>query len=153
MKKKRILFVCKHNRFRSKVAEGFFKKYNRNKFYEGYSAGLLPGEYPLDGAQIKIAKNFGINLKGKPKPATMDLLKKIDIVVIVADNVPPEVLSNKKYGREEIVWKIRDVYTNNYDDIKKTISQIEKKVIEFIENLKSKKYDYFLDDQQSKRFD
>ncbi len=136
MKKKRILFVCKHNRFRSKVAEGFFKKYNMNKNYEAYSAGLLPGEYPLDKMQIKIAKEFGINLVGKPKPATMDLLRKINIVVIVADNVPPEILSNKKYGREEIVWKIADVYTNNYDDNKKTISQIGKKVVEFVEGLK-----------------
>ncbi len=136
MEKKRILFVCKHNRFRSKVAEGFFKKYNRNKNYVGLSAGLLPGVYPLDAMQVKVAKDFGIILKGKPQPVTMDLLKKIEVVVIVADNVPPEVLSNKKYGRAERVWKIGDVYTHNYEDNKKTISQIEKKVVEFVGELK-----------------
>lgn len=136
MKKKRILFVCKHNRFRSKVAEAFFKKYNLNKNYEARSAGILPGVYPLDKMQIKVSRDFGIDLKGKPKPITMDLLKKIDIVVIVADNVPSEVLSNKKYGRAERIWNISDVYTHNYNDNKKTISQIEKKVIEFVEELR-----------------
>ncbi len=133
---KNILFVCKHNRFRSKTAEAFFKKYNRNKFYEAYSAGLLPGKYPLEKMQVKVAKSFGINLKGKPKPVTMDLLMKMDVVVIVADNVPAEVLSNQKYGREERIWKIPDVYTNNYRDVEKVIAQIEKKVIEFIQELK-----------------
>ncbi len=133
---KNILFVCKHNRFRSKTAEAFFKKYNRNNIYGVRSAGLLPGVYPLEEAQVKVAKEFGINLKGKPKPVTMDLLRKIDIVVVVADNVPAEILSNQKYGREERVWKIPDVYTNNYGDIKKVIAKIEKKVLEFVEELK-----------------
>ncbi len=130
-----ILFVCKHNRFRSKVAEAFFKKYNRNKNYFAYSAGLLPGKYPLENTQVNVAKSFGINLEGKPKPATMDLLMKMNIVVIVADNVPPKILSNKKYNREEKVWKIRDVSTNNYEDIAKVIAQIEKKVIGLVREL------------------
>ena len=77
MNKVNILFICKHNRFRSKVAEAFFKKYNKNSKYEGYSAGLIPGPYPLDKEQTKVAKKFGIKLTGKPKPITTNLLRKI----------------------------------------------------------------------------
>lgn len=145
--------MCKHNRFRSKVAEAFFNKLNKNKNYKAYSAGLLPGRYPLDAMQVKIAKEFGINLKGKPKPVSMDLLIKINTMVIVADNVPIDVFGNKKYGREEYIWNIPDSVNNDADETREIISKIEKRVIEFVGRLKSKKYDYFLDDRQTRRFD
>ena len=41
MGKKRILFVCKHNIFRSQVAENLFNKLNKNKKYISDSAGLI----------------------------------------------------------------------------------------------------------------
>ena len=133
-----ILFVCKHNRFRSKVAEAFFKRYNKNESYKAYSAGLLPGGYPLDKIQIKVAKEFGINLKGKPKPISMDLLVKTNIVVIVADNVPSEIFHNKKYSREEIVWKIADTKNNNPKEVYDIIKKIEKRVEHLVESLHEK---------------
>jgi len=37
----KILFVCKHNRFRSKVAEAFFNKLKKNKKIKAESAGLV----------------------------------------------------------------------------------------------------------------
>jgi len=133
---KNVLFVCKHNRFRSKVAEAFFKKYNKNKNYKAYGAGLLPGRYPLEEMQIRVAKEFGINLKGRPKPIKMDLLMKMNIVVIVADNVPSEIFKNKEYGRQEIIWNIHDDYTGDYNNVRNIISQIEKKVLELVKELK-----------------
>jgi protein-tyrosine-phosphatase len=133
---KNILFICKHNRFRSKVAEAFFKKYNKNKNYKPFSGGLLPGRYPLEEMQIKVAKEFGINLKGRPKPIKMDLLMKMSIVVIVANNVPSEIFKNEKYDRQEIIWNIHDDYTGDYNDVRNIIAQIEKKVLELIRELK-----------------
>ena len=135
-KVKRILFICKHNRFRSKVAEAFFNKYqkidapphlkrcglncarflddrsadhilkdvvlgrhcrhNKNKDYVAISAGLLPGRYPLDKLQTRVAKKFGLKLNGKPKAITTEVLMKTYLMVIVADNVPPEIFNNQK---------------------------------------------------------
>ena len=133
---KNILFVCKHNRFRSKVAEAFFKKYNKNKKYFAMSAGLLPGRYPLDKEQVKIAREFGINIHGKTKPITMDLLIKTRIMVFVADIVPVEIFGKAKYKRKEYIWKIKDSVNNRDEDIREIISEIKSKIIEFVESLK-----------------
>lgn len=133
---KNLLFVCKHNRFRSKVAEAFFNKYNKNKNYKAYGAGLLPGRYPLDEIQVKVAKEFGINLKGKPKPITTDLLRKTDFLIIVADNVPPEIFDSKKYGKKEEIWNIQDTVNDEEGEVRQIILKIEKKVIEFVKELK-----------------
>ena len=132
---KLILFVCKHNRFRSKVAEAFFKKYNKNSKYEGHSAGLIPGHYPLDKTQREVAKEFGISLSGKPKPITTDLLRKMHTMVIVADNVPSEIFNNKKYHRNELFWNIEDDYSGKDEDIKKIIEKIETRVKDFVRSL------------------
>ncbi len=133
---KKILFVCKHNRFRSKVAEMFFNKYNKNKNYVAIGAGLLPGGYPLDKVQVKVAKEFGIKLSGKPKPITTGLLRKINTLVIVADNVPSEIFQSKKYGLQEYRWEIKDVVRGDEEEVREIISRIEKKVKEFVKELK-----------------
>ena len=132
---KNILFVCKHNRFRSKVAEAFFNKLNKNKSYSAFSAGLIPGTYPLDKEQTKVAERFGIKLTGRPKPITIDLLKKIYLMVIVADNVAPEVFNNQKYGVKEDLWNIEDDYTGDATRISSIIKRIEDKVKNLVETL------------------
>lgn len=134
-RKTNILFVCKHNRFRSKVAEAFFKKYNKNKNYVVNSAGLFPGRYPLDERQIKVANKFGIKLSGKPKPITTDLLVKTDIGIIVADNVPPGIFEAEKYGKKIIVWNIEDDHTGLEENIEPIIIKIRDKVEEYVESL------------------
>ena len=42
-KKTNILFVCKYNRFRSKIAEAYFNKINKNKLVSVKSAGIIRG--------------------------------------------------------------------------------------------------------------
>ena len=135
MSKKSILFVCKHNRFRSKIAEAFFKKYNKNKDYFASSAGLFPGRYPLDERQVKSASKFGIKLSGKPRPITTDLLVKTDIGIIVADNVPASIFEAEKYGKKIIVWSIEDDHSGLEENIEPIIKRIEDKVKEYVESL------------------
>jgi len=134
-KVKNILFVCKHNRFRSKVAEAFFNKFNKNKSYVASSAGLIPGGYPLDDLQVKVAKEFGIKFKGKPQAITTDLLRWMNLMIIVADNVPREIFKNKKYGREELVWNIKDDDGSGAEETYKVIKKIENKVKYFVRTL------------------
>ncbi len=134
--KQNILFVCKHNRFRSKVAEAFFNKLNKNKNYQSSSAGLIYGEYPLDRIEVNVAKKIGLKLNGKPKPLNMKLLGRQDIVVIVADNIPLNLFNGGRYGKKKIVWKIPDVVTHTEDEVRKIINDIESHVKKFVESLK-----------------
>ena len=114
----------------------FFNKFNKNKNYVAIGAGLLPGGYHLDKVQVKVAKEFGIKLSGKPKPITTGLLRKINTLVIVADNVPSEIFQSKKYGLQEYRWEIKDVVRCDEEEVRESISRIEKKVKEFVKELK-----------------
>ena len=77
-----ILFICKFNRFRSKVAEAYFKKINKNPKNQAKSAGLIVGT-ALNRHQKARAREFGIKLTGRPKPLTAELLVWADFFVIV----------------------------------------------------------------------
>ena len=133
---KKILFICKYNRFRSKIAEAIFKKLNKNKKIKVKSAGIIKGSY-LDKNQIEVAKKIGIKLKGQPIGVSTQLLKWQDTIVIAANDVPQEIFrDNKKYGKKLIVWKIPDVEDENKKEIAKIIMSIEKKVKSLIKNSK-----------------
>jgi len=129
--------VCKYNRFRSKIAEILFKKYNQNKLYEARSAGVIKGAYPLDDKEVSVAKEMGINLKGRPQGLSNDLLIWQDIIIVVADDVPAVLFKeNKKYGKKLIIWKVPDFKHGKKQEIKKIINSIEDYVIKFSKQLK-----------------
>ena len=137
---KNILFVCKYNRFRSQVAEQFFKKYNKSKNIKVRSAGIFKGNYPLYPPQVESAKKFGININKKPETITMPLLTNSDLIVIVADDVPKEIfLYEGKYLQEVIVWKIPDNFDGNEKKLKDIIKNIELKVEKLIRDLNNQK--------------
>jgi len=68
-----ILFVCKWNRFRSKLAEAYFKKVNKNKKIKVKSAGLIKG-WPLSKNQIRLAEKFDIKI-GEENKMTSETIK------------------------------------------------------------------------------
>lgn len=143
MKKKiNILFVCRYNRFRSRVAESYFKKINRNKNISVKSAGLIKGLSPLDKTQVAItsSKEFKLNIRGKPQGLSSKLLAWQNIIIIVANDVPLKVFvfdKNKEYSKKVIVWKIRDSKTgSDKKDVKRAIKEIIKKVDSFVKKLK-----------------
>ena len=104
MGKKNILFVCKWNRFRSKIAEAFFNKYNRNENYKARSAGVVRGHLPLNKNEVSGAKKFGINLGERPRGLTSELMGWQDIIIIVANDVPGILFEdNKNHGKKTIV--------------------------------------------------
>lgn len=123
-----ILFVCKHNAFRSKIAESFFNKLNKNRNIKVKSAGIMRG-MRISKYIIETAKNFGIKIKGKPRGISSELLKWQDMIVIVADDVPPEIFYYRmKYGKKLIVWKIPDTESDNVEEIKRIIFEIKLKI-------------------------
>ena len=130
---KNILFVCKHNMFRSKIAEIYFNKINRNKNIKAESAGLIKGNLPLDKQEVNVAKEFGIKLKGNPKGLSIDLIKKQNLIIIVANDVPKETFNKKEYINFKtttiIKWKIMDKIGGDSDfKIRKIIKLIIGKV-------------------------
>ena len=130
-----LLFICKANRFRSRVAEAIFNHHNKNKKVEVKSAGVN-----LDTIRLYVAKIIIdlLNKKGikmndeKSRPVDENLIKWADKIVIVADNVDPNLFPKEK--RE--VWKIEDADESEVEKVKIIINKIEGKVKYFLKTLK-----------------
>jgi len=142
---KRILFVCKHNIFRSRIAEELFKKLIKKKDYKALSAGIIKWnkrDLRKDGgfeAEKRVAKKKGINLSVKSRGLSSSLLRDTDIVVIVADDVSFEIFKDKSFGGKLISWKIPDVKDENKDKERvalKIILLIEEKIKKFVRRLR-----------------
>src|SRR3989344_4347445 len=120
VKKINILFVCRHNLFRSQIANAFFKKLNKNKKYQSESAGIIKWskkdlvndkDYEIEK---KISRRHGININKPSKCVTSSLLKKTDILIIVADDVSNKIFNNEKsFNGKLIVWKASDIKIND----------------------------------------
>jgi protein-tyrosine-phosphatase len=124
MKKINILFVCRYNRFRSRIALAYFNKINKNKNIKAKSAGLIRGN-SLNPFTVEIAKEFDLNIRGKTQGLSSKLMAWQNVTIIVANDVPPQVFNrNKRYGKKVIVWKIKDVNEKDKPAIKKIIKSI-----------------------------
>ncbi|MAG40101.1 hypothetical protein CMI41_03980 [Candidatus Pacearchaeota archaeon] len=124
----KILFICKYNRFRSKIAEALFNKLNKNPKFSSRSRGIIKGR-PVSDILHQIAKKMNFEIKTRPKGiSTLDLIWQ-DIIVIVANDVPKKIFSGqKKYGKKLIIWKIADAMDNSKKEQKRIAELIEKKV-------------------------
>jgi protein-tyrosine-phosphatase len=117
LKKVRVVILNSSNRFRSKVAESLFNKYNTNKGYKAMSAGIIRGS-PINVKQRKVCKEIGVNLGGNPRGISSKLLRWQNILVMVANDIPPSLFKeNEKYGKKLIVWKIPDRKSNDKQEI------------------------------------
>lgn len=142
---KQILFVCKHNIFRSRIAEEFFKVLNKNKNYRASSAGIikwnnkdLKGDTGFD-SEKRVAKEFGINLKVKSRGLDSSILKTTDTLIVVADDVSLEIFRDKSFKGKLIVWKVSDVkQRDKKKDIiaRNAVEEIEKRIKNLVGRLK-----------------
>jgi len=114
-----ILFVCKQNRLRSRIADAYFNKINKNKKIKTQSAGIFKGR-PVNKKAIKILKKIGLNISGETKGISTELLRKQDLVVIVADNVPKS-LFDERHIKKVIVWEIPDAKEGDLKTIMETL--------------------------------
>lgn len=130
-----ILFVCKANRFRSKIAEAYFKKINKNPNLQVKSAGIISGSPPISSRTKKILNSeFNLIIKGNPKPVTKEILDWADLVIIVADDVPPAIFDKRHYKGKLLVWKIKDAYHHDEKEIRQAARQIIFKIDGFVRN-------------------
>ncbi len=146
-KKMNLLFICKHNIFRSKVAEAYFKKINKNKNIKVDSAGFIKGAWmkiPLPVIRIlnkqkEAAKKRGFKLKIQSKELSIDLLAKQDLIIIISDDLK-NIFNEKEYMKKNVkvrTWKIKDVKQANYNEKKLDyiIDQIMKRVDKLVKEL------------------
>ena len=133
-----ILFVCKYNRFRSQIAESYFRKINKNKSIKADSAGMIRGDYPLDRLQVSIAGRLGVKIGGKrPKAFDTNLLRRQDIIIIAADNVPKSIFKYKgRYIQRIIEWKIPDEENGIIRNNERIIRMVKEKVEDLVRSLK-----------------
>ena len=124
-----LLFLCKYNRFRSKVAEAIFLKLNKDKGIEVKSAGVLIDLMRQYVAQsvIKELKRRGYAIRDEQSRRVDDyLLLWADKIIIVANNVHIDLF--KKYKNKIDIWKIEDADEKEEGAIKRIIGEIEKRV-------------------------
>jgi len=125
-----ILFICKHNRFRSKVAEALFKKYAKEKRLRisVKSAGTFPDFLPVAKDVIKSLEEFGVKkINRKPQRINKELIKNSDLIVIVADNVKKKDLGDLR-GKKVVRWKISDTNQFDYNGILERVKDIDNRV-------------------------
>jgi len=133
----KILFICKHNKFRSKVGEAIFNKLNKNKKIIAESSGIIGSIHDTPKSVIDVLKNKGYRVKRKTaKRVDLDEIKDYDLIIIVADNVNP-LFFKSSFDKKIIWWKITDCLDTDIEGIKKRVDEIESKVKKLVEELKT----------------
>ncbi len=127
------------------MAEAVFKRENKNPAFKIKSAGIIPGTF-LNEKTIATCKEIGISLQGKPQALSIPLLHWQDILVIVANNVPPSLFHQNKYGKKLMVWKVFDTSEihkkGDKKKIQNTAREIERRVNRLLSGLE-KQFKYF----------
>ena len=132
---KKILFICKHNRFRSKIAEAAFKKFNKNPRIKSASAGIFEG-LPVLKIVIDTGKKFGLKINKKTQGIKEKWFGDLDLIVVVANDIPPVIFKNKV--KKLIVWKIPDCSCADRKCIENRTEKIIIKVKSLVKQLERK---------------
>ncbi len=140
MKTKKIIFVCKHNVFRSRVAEEYFKKINKNPNVEAVSRGLVMGGNS-DAEQREISKKL-LNVDiAKHGPISLNFgeMARADSIFVVANDIPGIIFDYQKIKIQAkvTIWKIPDEQRRNKKNITRIVLMIKRKVEELNKNLKN----------------
>ena len=117
----KILFICRYNNFRSKVAKLFFDKLNKNPTVETKASGLIKAVHYSREQQQEALNKFGIRLEGVSELLDEDLYHWPDKIILVGDDIPATFFKElKAEGTEIIVWKLKDILPNDLDYKEKT---------------------------------
>ena len=135
----KILFICKYNVFRSKAAEAYFNKINKNKNITSISRGFIMGGV-LDKTQKRIAKKFGLEIKQKQNPVNLKELIKTDKIIVVGEDIPRIMFDYQLVPLKNKVeiWEIKDEQKQNPKKVEMIIKKIIKKIDELNKQLSKK---------------
>jgi protein-tyrosine-phosphatase len=130
-KKIKILFICMHNRFRSKVAEALLKFYDKRGKFEVKSAGMqldVLRPYVAENVKKVLAEKKVFIENGLPVLVSKQAIEWADKIILVADNVSAEDFPADKTE----VWAVSDCSESDFEGIKREIGNIERKISEFL---------------------
>jgi len=133
----KIIFVCKYNAFRSKIALSYFNKINKNKEIKAVSRGFIMGGKP-DKIQKGIAKKMGVEIKGKQNCINLKELIEADKIILVANDIPKKMFDYKLINLKKKLenWRIKDEQKQNPKNIEKIIKKIKSKIGKLNKQLK-----------------
>ncbi|MEW6329213.1 MAG: arsenate reductase ArsC [Candidatus Micrarchaeota archaeon] len=130
---KTVLFVCVENARRSQIAEGIFNYLAREKKVDAkaLSAGSKPAG-KVDGRAVEVMKEVGIDIsRAKPKPLTLEMLERADIVITMGcEGVCP---ATSKAVEE---WGIPDPRGKSLEEYRKAREEIRARVEGLLKRLK-----------------
>ena len=136
-----ILFLCKANLFRSRMAHEFFEMYNKNNNHIVDSAALIYDFKTPHKLVINAMKEINVDISNKnPKKVNQDLIDWADLIVLMFPDLEEPLKKFEVADKIIEIWEIEDIVTSSNDDdrlsefIKSRII-IEKKVKDFIQNL------------------
>lgn len=130
--KKRVLFVCVENSFRSQIAEAYFNKL-APECMVALSAGTRPAEKVHPNA-VKLMLEEGIDISGnKPKLLTREMQENVDVAVIVCGGSECPLV----FASHVEEWNMPDPASMTLDEARKVRDAIKEKVIDLIERMKA----------------
>lgn len=101
----RVLFICRGNSARSPMAEGFLRRYGRNRF-EVQSAGIAPE--PLHPLAVDVMRRGGVDISAhRPQNVTALAGETFDFVITVCQDAREACLTFGATGRL-IHWRFED---------------------------------------------
>ena len=111
-----------------------------NKNWKVESAGIFIGNYPLSKRQVKVSRELGFDIRGRPKGISMELLKSSDLIIAVTNDLPRGLFNYSGYKNNVIVWKIKDDISGGREEgTRKIIRSIMKEADKLIKKLEKKK--------------
>jgi protein-tyrosine-phosphatase len=133
----KVLFACKHNRFRSKVAEAVFNKLivEKDKGGGAVSGGLLLDEKrPYVEQSVKdVLSGKGLEVvSDKPRQLTLRGIEGFDKIVFLGDGVKESLFCDRA---EVEIWEIEDTGAGDIEKIGEIVRKIEEKVGDLVERI------------------
>lgn len=127
-----VLFICNENRFRSQIAEAYFNKYAPSG-WEAISAGMEPADEIHPNA-VKLMFEEGIDIsRQKPKLLTIDILRRVDMAIIVCGGSKCPVVFAKHVEK----WGLPDPAKMPLEEARKVRDEIKRRVLDLIRRIKT----------------
>ncbi|MEK6927174.1 MAG: hypothetical protein AABX11_01970 [Nanoarchaeota archaeon] len=132
-----ILFVCKFNRLRSKLAESLMRNYIKNKEVDIKSAGLMldPIRPFVSKEVIDVLKQRGLKVADeKSILINKQMIEWANKIIVVSDN-----LSLSMFPPEKVeIWGVKDANEGDTYGLFLILSEIEKYVQQLTNRLNRK---------------
>ena len=126
----RVLFVCLHNAGRSQMSQALFER-AAAEHHEARSAGTEPGER-VHPEVVEAMRELGIDLERRvPRKLDRESAEWANVVVTMGCGDECPYIPGKRY----LDWELEDPKGRPLEEVRRTRDEIERRVIELIDEL------------------